>query len=63
MRTLGNLKSEKFPVFSLRNRDPPPETGSLSTPPTATQALGAETSRLDPRMDPEKPANSRGLGG
>jgi hypothetical protein len=39
------------------------ETSRPQTPPTATQALGAETFRSDPGMDPEKLANSWGVGG
>jgi hypothetical protein len=47
---------ESFPVFSPLNRDPPPEPSSPPAPATATQAVGAETSRSEPRMDPEMPA-------
>ena len=66
---------EDFPVFSLPIRDlpledefgqdspHPLESSCPQTPFTATQALGVETSRLDRRMDPEKLANSRGVGG
>ena len=59
----GSLNSEKFPVFSLLNWDEPAETSLLGTRSTATQSQGVETSRKDPRMDPEKLAKSRGVGG
>ena len=39
------------------------QSGSSCLSPSATQALGAETSRADPRMNPEKLAKSRGVGG
>ena len=57
------VRRKKFPVISLLNRDEPAETSSLGTHSTATQATRSETSRKDPRSDPEKPANSRGVDG
>ena len=39
----GGLISEKFPVFSRLNRDPPPETSSPQTPPTAIESSESET--------------------
>jgi hypothetical protein len=50
---------DEFP----HNSPHPLESSCPRTPFTATQALGVETSRPDPRMDPDKPANSRGVGG
>jgi len=55
---LGDQLNRQF-----SGRDEVAETSSAPTPPTATQALGVETSRKDPRMDPEKLANPRGVGG
>jgi hypothetical protein len=40
--------SMHFPVFTLLNRDPPPETSSPQTPSTATESSRAETFRYEP---------------
>jgi hypothetical protein len=60
---LLSLGAEDFPVFSLLIRDLPPETISPQTPSTATQAAEQRLPARIPKIDPEKLANSRGVGG
>ena len=56
---------EEFPCIFPTNQGiaPRDQFAPPPTPSTATQSVGAETSRSDQRMDPEKLAKSRGVGG
>ena len=58
----GSPKSEKFPVLSLHIREPPPETSSPPTPPTAIESAIAETLLNYPSSIREIPAIPRGFG-
>ncbi len=53
---------EKFPVFSLLNRDQSAETSSPRTPPTAIESSGSETAPKHPAMVRENLAIPRGFG-
>ena len=52
---------EEFPVISLHIRDPPPETSSPQTPPTAIESAEAETPPMHPEVVREIAAIPRGF--